>query len=363
MHAFTATMFRSALLTLTIPLLTGPAQAAPPAAAQAHIAEFRDALRGICEPVGDFEVLEGFATPVDLNGDGIDDYILTTDGVACHGARSIYTGASGGAITRLVLSRDDGGFGIFEGQYRDLAIVTHDGMTMLQLGYHGSACGGVGADPCRRVAGFVEDEAFTIAWLDPNTRVSASEIDRERQRFFALRGDGGETIAAAAPSPVTQATSTYTPSFGETCTDIVARPEFSQWICPGPDGRSVTFADIGMRFGVTFGEEGADPDFEPLYQPSENGVGDVIEWRLTADDEAFATIFRAFTVRNPDDLRSRQVLVVTKLNGPQTCRIAYVDAHQPNANVIARQVADDHALGFRCGVDRPLRSGDPAWFD
>ena len=364
MRSFTATMLGAASLVVFTPLISVPARAAPEAA-QSHIAEFRDELRRICEPLGDFEAREGFITPVDLNGDGIDDYILTTGGVSCHGAYSIYTGASGGEITRLVLSRDDGSFGIIAGQYRDLEIVTHDGMTMLQLGYHGSACGGVGADPCRRIAGFVEDEAFTIAWLDPNARVSESDVARERQAFYAQRTDAAPVAAAPSPEaePVTGATSTYLPSFGDTCTELVMHSEFAKWTCPGPDGHAVTLADTVMRFGVTFGDEDADPDFEPLYQPSEDGIGGVIEWRMTSGGEVFATIFRAFTVRNPDDLRSRQVLVVTKIDGPRTCRVAYIDAHQADANLIARDHADRYARGFRCGQDRPLRSGDPAWFD
>jgi hypothetical protein len=367
MRPFAKPMFGVAGLALFAPLISAPAQAtaAIPEAAEHYISEFREDLRALCEGLGSFSETSDFIEAVDLNGDGTDDYIVSTRGVICDGAYSIYTGASGGEITRLVLSRDDGSFGIYEGQYRDLEIVTHEGMTMLRLGYHGSACGGAGADPCQRIAGFVEDSAYTVAWLDPNTRVSESDVARERQAFHAQRADAAPILATSTPeaAPVTGATSTYTPSFGETCTELFMHSEYGKWTCPGPNGHVVTLSDTVMRFGVTFGDEHADPDFEPVYQPSEDGIGGVIEWRMTGDGEIFATIFRAFTVRNPEDLRPRQVLVVTKIDGPQTCRVAYVDAHQADANVIARDHADRYARGFVCGQDRPLRSGDPAWFD
>ena len=54
-----------------------------------------------------------------------------------------------------------------------------------------------------------------------------------------------------------------------------------------------------------------------------------------------------------------QLLVVTKLGGSgQICQIGIVDALvNPDANVIAREVADNGADAFDCAAEEPLRFG------
>ena len=76
----------------------------------------------------------------------------------------------------------------------------------------------------------------------------------------------------------------------------------------------------------------------------------------------FATILRwnTTTVDPDDDFKqvAGQVLVVTRLGPGGVCHVGYVDGRaNPNANELARQIADDNARTFRCGKDKPLVLG------
>jgi hypothetical protein len=54
-----------------------------------------------------------------------------------------------------------------------------------------------------------------------------------------------------------------------------------------------------------------------------------------------------------------EVLVVTRLGPGGVCHVGYVDGRQnPNADDLAREIADQHARSFRCGKDRPIVLGD-----
>ncbi len=71
----------------------------------------------------------------------------------------------------------------------------------------------------------------------------------------------------------------------------------------------------------------------------------------------FATILRFFTNSGEGD--KAQVLVITKLGPPgQVCHIGTVNASiNPDANAIAREVADNSAPVFNCGKDNALEFG------
>ena len=76
----------------------------------------------------------------------------------------------------------------------------------------------------------------------------------------------------------------------------------------------------------------------------------------------FAAILRwnTTTIDSDDDSRqvAGQVLVVTRLGPGGVCHVGYVDGRaNPNANELARQIADDNARTFRCGKDKPLVLG------
>jgi hypothetical protein len=52
-------------------------------------------------------------------------------------------------------------------------------------------------------------------------------------------------------------------------------------------------------------------------------------------------------------------LVVTKLGPGGVCHVGYVDARvNPDANELARKLADENARTFKCGVDKPESVGN-----
>lgn len=53
------------------------------------------------------------------------------------------------------------------------------------------------------------------------------------------------------------------------------------------------------------------------------------------------------------DQKKQNWLVVTKLDGAEACHIAYIDAKYADANVVARQRADEKTATFNCAKDLP----------
>jgi hypothetical protein len=120
----------------------------------------------------------------------------------------------------------------------------------------------------------------------------------------------------------------------------------------------VRVAEGDLRFLISYGENAAEEVAAGETLPAFNTIGTTLEWRLERDRSngslhPIATILRYFTDSGTGE--NGQVLVVTKLGGPgQVCHIGYVDALlNPDANVMARQVAEQAAAGFVCGQDRP----------
>ena len=55
---------------------------------------------------------------------------------------------------------------------------------------------------------------------------------------------------------------------------------------------------------------------------------------------------------------SGRVLVVTRLGPGGVCQVGYVDVGaNPDANELARKLADEHARDFRCGKDKRIVLG------
>lgn len=128
------------------------------------------------------------------------------------------------------------------------------------------------------------------------------------------------------------------------------------WWCVGYDGIPVRVAEGDLRFLVSFGVNAAAEPAAGQTLPQFNRIGTTLEWRLEwhAVDRLWvpvATVLRYFTER--ELAAEGQVLVVTKLGPPgEVCHIGYVDALlNPNANVIARQIAETQASSFVCGRD------------
>jgi hypothetical protein len=134
------------------------------------------------------------------------------------------------------------------------------------------------------------------------------------------------------------------------------------WWCEGYDGMPVRVAEGDLRYLVSFGANAVTEPAAGETLPQFNRIHTTLEWRLAinpADGRRtpIATILRYFTQN--DTGREGQVLVITKIGGPgQVCHIGYVDALlNPEANALARQVAEAGAAQFVCGQHQPVYYG------
>jgi hypothetical protein len=150
--------------------------------------------------------------------------------------------------------------------------------------------------------------------------------------------------------------------------------DYGDWLCPGYGNIAVRLAAGDQRMFVTFGKAKKD-DEENLAEsqtfPAFNDVySGTVEWRLekSADGKLrpFATILRWNIIAAGDQptkgksgiVPTGRVLVVTRLGPGGVCHVGYVDARaNPNANELARKIADEHARGFKCGKDKRIVLG------
>lgn len=170
----------------------------------------------------------------------------------------------------------------------------------------------------------------------------------------------------AAPAAAGIYDSAYTKLDLDQCRQEAPDPEDplsgGVWWCAGYTGIPVRVAEGDLRFLVSFGANAAGEPAAGETLPQFNRIGTTLEWRLetTPTDGSWrpvATILRYFTQGDFD--AEGQVLVVTKLGPPgQICHIGYVDALlNPDANVIARQIAEMGSGSFVCGRDQPSYYG------
>lgn len=165
----------------------------------------------------------------------------------------------------------------------------------------------------------------------------------------------------AAPA-VAENASAYTKIELAACREIPPAPddplESGAWWCEGHGGIPIYVSEGDLRFFVSYGDTAPDELAAKTTLPAFNHIGETIEWRLGPDGRPFATILRFFT-SSGDGAPDGQVLVITRLGGPgQVCHIGYVDARtNPDANAIAREVADNGAAEFDCGRDTALHYG------
>ena len=171
------------------------------------------------------------------------------------------------------------------------------------------------------------------------------------------------TLPAAAQSGASTE-SAYTTFDIDKCrhTRGQAPEDNGSWLCSGYAGIPVWLAEGDERMYASFGRKAAD---EPAASETFPGFNDVtkgtIEWRLARSRpngtaQPFATILRWNVRLNPaDDAQPHSpVLVVTRLGPGGVCRVGYVDARaNPDANALARKLADERARSFKCGVDKP----------
>jgi hypothetical protein len=136
--------------------------------------------------------------------------------------------------------------------------------------------------------------------------------------------------------------------------------DYGTWLCRGYRRVAVWLSAGDQRMYVSFGPKASD---EPAAGETMGHFNDAykgkIEWRLErfpgGKVRPFATILRWNYMTDVDDREvSGRMLVVTRLGPGGVCHVGYVDARaNPNANDLARELADAKARGFHCGVDTP----------
>ena len=133
----------------------------------------------------------------------------------------------------------------------------------------------------------------------------------------------------------------------------VEEGESISWQCPG-FGTFPVYVNAGDgRFDVDAGlDDGAFDTIPPF-----NAPGPLIEWRLR-DRAPFAIIYR---LRDVSLETQGSVLFVETIGnaGVPGCTVATVAGDVPDANQVARDLADAMAADFRCGVDQPVTGEAP----
>jgi hypothetical protein len=161
---------------------------------------------------------------------------------------------------------------------------------------------------------------------------------------------------APPPAPSTAGRSAYTPLDLDDCRAIPPHPddplESGSWWCEGHAGVPVYVAEGDLRFFVSYGDDAPDQPAAATTLPAFNHLGRTIEWRLDERGMPYATILRWYTSAG-DGGADGQILVITRLGGPgAVCHVGHVDARvNPDANDIARSVADNTARDFDCAVE------------
>ena len=172
------------------------------------------------------------------------------------------------------------------------------------------------------------------------------------------------SVLACGAAQAQQVDSSYTDVDLNLCS-VVSSDDFgSTWACPGHRGLPVMIAEGDLRFFVSYGLESTTERAAEQTLPPFNYLGPRIEWRVSNEEGAwkpFATILRYFVDRGEGE-EEGQVLVVTKLEPGATCHVAYVDAlANEDANVLAREAADDLARDFDCANEPEIIGDFEAW--
>jgi hypothetical protein len=175
-------------------------------------------------------------------------------------------------------------------------------------------------------------------------------------------------LSARDPASAEEIKSVYTTFDADKCKHErgTEAEDYGSWECSGYGGFPILLAAGDQRMYVSFGKVDAEDNFAlaqtfPAFNDVYKGT---VEWRIV-DGRPFATILRWNVMTAKDNMKDKgpitpsgSVLVVTRLSPGGTCQIGYVDAHaNPDANELARKLADEHAREFRCGKDKPILLG------
>jgi hypothetical protein len=168
---------------------------------------------------------------------------------------------------------------------------------------------------------------------------------------------------AATPAAAEEIVSQYTSADLKKCRKFgVVKIEDSEhaasWECKGLAGYVVLVSDDDARTTVSIGRSVKAAAKEPAASegfPSFNSSHDTVEWRSLKGGQPFAVIQR-WSVAHHDQAgeqkKDRQLLIVTRLPPGRVCQVAHVEAAHKDANLLARQAADQYARTFRCGKDK-----------
>ncbi|MDF1778944.1 MAG: hypothetical protein P1V13_23210 [Rhizobiaceae bacterium] len=159
--------------------------------------------------------------------------------------------------------------------------------------------------------------------------------------------------------------SSYTKIDFDKCVTLSADSMGARLVCPGFGGYGVFFKEDDLRQAVQFGHVDQGEVFESF--GAFNRINETVEWRINVSGVPIATILRWF-LENPDPDSGistpqylGQVLVISRVGQPgdaRACVVGYVDAlGNKDANVLAREVADNVAADFACGAEAPAFYG------
>ena len=174
-------------------------------------------------------------------------------------------------------------------------------------------------------------------------------------------------VLGTAPTAAVANESAYTKLALAACREEAPDPDdplqSGVWWCEGYGGMPVRVAEGDLRFMVSYGDTAAAERAATQTLPRFNTIGGTLEWRLKSGADGtsrpIATILRYFTDADVEGGRKGQFLVITRLGPPgAVCQVGFVDALvNPDANAIAREVADNAAEGFDCASEEPLQYG------
>lgn len=186
------------LLLLSFAALAGPARAqelvylADPAAA------VLDEIRSDCAGLSGIVAVEtGFARAEDLDGDGRSDPVIDYAAAVCSESASLFCG-SGGCAMGFFLARDEGYRRLFSGTIR--GYVAEPG-GVLALDLHGSACGLVGYEACRKRFDVTSGEMVLIEELTGDAAMAADDRAVSPEPGADLSAGGNGKGKDDAPRP------------------------------------------------------------------------------------------------------------------------------------------------------------------
>jgi hypothetical protein len=117
------------------------AQALPPPV-QAAVAEAKSS----CQP-SSAKIEPAFLKRMDLNGDGVPDFVLSYEAVSCADGGRLNCG-SAGCLTQVFASTPSGYVKVLDENVQEVRFRKVRGRPAMLLGLHGSSCGKAGFEAC-----------------------------------------------------------------------------------------------------------------------------------------------------------------------------------------------------------------------